>query len=116
MTTFDNREKAFEANFAHKEELEFKAAARRNRLIGLWAGEKLGLEPLALEDYAASVQRADLKERGDDDVLQKIVADFAEKGVDISAADVRAQMDALMNEVREELAGDGLPFPGQPWR
>lgn len=116
MTTFDNREKAFEADFAHKEEMEFKAMARRNRLIGLWAGEKLGLELTELEDYAAAVQRADLKERGDDDVLQKIVADFAEKGVDVMPSEVRAQMDAFMKDVREEFAGDGLPFPGQPWR
>jgi len=116
MTTFDNREKAFEAGFAHKEEMEFKAQARRNRLIGLWAGEKLGLTDLALEEYAAAVQRADLREKGDDDVLEKIVADFAEKGVDILPSAVRAQMDTALAEVRAELAGDGLPFPGVGWR
>ena len=116
MTTFDKREQAFEAGFAHKEEMEFKAQARRNRLIGLWAGEQLGLSGLELEDYAVAVQRADLREKGDDDVLEKVVADFAEKGVDILPSAVRAEMDKLLQEVRTELAGDGLPFPGEPWR
>ena len=116
MTTFDNREKAFEAGFAHNQEMEFKAQARRNRLIGLWAGEKLGLSDLELDEYSAAVQRADLREKGDDDVLQKIVADFAEKGVDILPSQIRAEMDSLMQIVRTELAGDGLPFPGEPWR
>ncbi|MEO6378586.1 MAG: DUF1476 domain-containing protein [Caulobacteraceae bacterium] len=104
MTTFDNREKAFEAGFAHQQEVEFKAAARRDRVVGLWAGEKLGLTGDALQNYALSVMRADLKEAGDDDVLQKIVADFAEKGVDVPASQVRAQMDVAFEAAKAEIA------------
>ena len=103
MTTFDNREKAFEAGFAHQQEVEFKAAARRDRVVGHWAGEKLGLTGDALQNYALSIMRADLREAGDDDVLQKIVADFAEKGVDILPSEVRAQMDAAFTAAKAEM-------------
>ncbi len=103
MTTFDEREKAFEAGFAHGQEVEFKAAARRDRVVGLWAGEKLGLTGDALQNYALSIMRADLREAGDDDVLQKIVADFAEKGVDILPSQVRAQMDAALKAAKAEI-------------
>ena len=107
MTTFDEREKAFEAGFAHQQEAEFKAEARRDRLLGLWAGELLGLSGDALQNYALAVMRADLREPGDEDVYEKIVADFAEKGVDIMPSDVRAKMDALLVAVRTELHDKG---------
>ena len=103
MTTFDDREKAFEAGFAHTQEVEFKAAARRDRVVGLWAGEKLGLKGDALQNYALSIMRADLREPGDEDVLQKIVADFAEKGVDILPSQVRAEMDAAFAAAKAEV-------------
>ena len=81
MTTFDKREEGFEKQFAHDEELKFKATARRNKLLGLWAAEKLGLSGAEAEDYAKSVVMADFEEAGDHDVLHKIRRDFDAKGV-----------------------------------
>jgi hypothetical protein len=95
MTTFDEREKGYEAHFAHDQEQLFKAEARRDRQLGLWAGALMGLEGKALDDYAASIVKADLREPGDEDVFQKLVGDLAGKGVDILPAQVRAKMDAL---------------------
>ena len=107
MTTFDERERAFEAGFAHQQDAEFKAEARRDRLLGLWAGEKLGLSGDALQNYMLSVMRADLREPGDTDVYEKIVADFAEKDVKVMPSEVRAKMDALLASVRRELHDKG---------
>src|SRR6516164_4407438 len=76
MTTFDKREEGFEKKFAHDEELRFKATARRNKLIGLWAAEKLGLTGADAENYAKSVVIADFEEQGDHDVVRKIRRDF----------------------------------------
>jgi hypothetical protein len=81
MTTFDKREEGFEKQFAHDEELKFKATARRNKLLGLWAAEKLGLSGADAEEYAKSVVLADFEEPGDHDVLRKIRRDFDAKGV-----------------------------------
>jgi hypothetical protein len=81
MTTFDKREEGFEKQFAHDEELKFKATARRNKLVGLWAAEKLGLSGAEAEDYAKSVVMADFEEAGDHDVSHKIRRDFDAKGV-----------------------------------
>ena len=97
MTTFDERENAFEANFAHDQEMQFKAEARRDRQLGLWAGALMGLKDEALSTYAASIVKADLREPGDNDVFQKVVGDLAEKGVDILPAQVRAKMDELLS-------------------
>ena len=102
MTTFDNREKAFEAGFAHQQEVEFKAAVRRDRVVGQWAGEKLGLTGDALQAYVSSIVRADLREAGDGDVYEKIVADFAEKGLDILPSEVRAHMDAAFEAAKAD--------------
>jgi hypothetical protein len=82
MTTFNDRENAFEAKFAHDAELEFKVAARRDKLIGLWAAEKLGLDAMAAEAYAKQVILSDLEEPGDEDVIRKLVADLAGVGID----------------------------------
>ena len=95
MTTFDERENAFEAGFAHDQAQQFRAEARRDRQLGLWAGALMGLEGQALDDYAASIVKADLREPGDDDVFQKLVGDLAGKNVDILPAQVRAKMDEL---------------------
>jgi len=95
MTDMKDREQAFEAHFAHDQELEFKAAMRRDRQLGHWAGELMGLSGADLDTYAATVVRADLKEVGDDDVFTKVVADLAEKNVDILPSAVRAKMDQL---------------------
>jgi hypothetical protein len=80
MTTFDKREEAFEQQFAHDEELKFKATARRNKLLGLWAAEKLGLAGAEADSYALSVVMNDI-EVGAHDVMAKIRKDFAAKGV-----------------------------------
>ena len=96
MTTFDKREEGFEKKFALDEEQKFKAEARRNRLLGLWAAEKLGLTGDAATAYSKEVVAADFEEAGDQDVQNKVVKDFAAKGVAISAAEVRAKMTELL--------------------
>jgi hypothetical protein len=96
MTTFDKREEVFEKKFAHDEELRFKANARRNKLLGLWAAEKLGMTGPAAEAYAKEVVVADFEEAGDDDVFRKVRKDFDAKGVSQSDQDVRKAMVDLM--------------------
>ena len=81
MTTFDKREEGFEKQFAHDEELKFKATSRRNKLLGLWAAEKLGRKGPDAEAYAKEVVMADFEEAGDDDVFRKVRKDFDAKGV-----------------------------------
>jgi hypothetical protein len=90
MTTFDDRQKAFEAKFAHDADLKFKVAARRDKLVGLWAAGKLGLSGDAADAYAKSTVIADLEEAGDEDVVRKLVADLDAKGV--AEAEVRAAL------------------------
>jgi hypothetical protein len=96
MTTFDKREEGFEKKFALDSEQKFKAEARRNKLLGLWAAEKLGLTGDAATAYSKEVVAADFEEAGDTDVQNKVVKDFAAKGVAIAAPEVRAKMDELM--------------------
>lgn len=96
MTTFDKREEGFEKQFAVDEELKFKATARRNKLLGLWAAEKLGLSGAEAEAYANSVVEADFEEPGDHDVFRKIRRDFDAKGVADSDHQIRRTMDELM--------------------
>ena len=96
MTTFDKREAGFENKFAHDEELRFKATARRNKLLGAWAAEKMGITGAAADSYAKDVVAADFEEAGDDDVVRKIVADFKAKNVDQSEQQIRTAMDQLM--------------------
>ena len=95
MTTFDKREEGFEKQFAHDEELKFKATARRNRLLGLWAAEKLGLAGPAADAYAKEVVLADFEEPGDHDVVRKISKDFDAKGVAQSDEQIRRMMSEL---------------------
>ena len=102
MTTFDKREDAFEKQFAHDEELRFKATARRNKALGLWAAEKLGLSGAEAESYAKSVVMADFEEAGDDDVLRKIRKDFDAKGV----AQSDHQIGRVMTELLEKAVAD----------
>jgi hypothetical protein len=94
MTTFDKREEGFEKKFAHDEELRFKATARRNKLLGLWAAALLGKMGPDADAYAKEVVMADFEEAGDDDVMRKVTEDLAEKGV--SEQQVRAQMNELL--------------------
>jgi hypothetical protein len=93
MTTFDKREEGFEKQFAHDEELKFKATARRDRLLGLWAAEKLGLTGTAADDYAKSVVIADIDTH---DPVAKIRKDFDAKGVIQSDEQIRRVMTELM--------------------
>lgn len=96
MTTFDKREDAFEKQFAHDEELKFKAEARRNKLLGLWAAEKLGKSGADADAYAKEVVAADFEEAGDADVLRKVMADFAAKNVAVTEQAIRAKMSELI--------------------
>ncbi len=96
MNTFDERKAGFENKFAHDEELRFKATARRNKLLGQWAAEKLGMSGDAAVAYAKEVVAADFEEAGDDDVVRKLVADFKAKNVDQSEHQIRRTMDELM--------------------
>ena len=98
MTTFDKREEGFEKKFAHDEELCFKASARRNKLLGQWAAEKLGLTGAEAETYAKAVVMADFEEAGDGDVFKKLRTDFDAKAVALSDHQIRRTMDELMEQ------------------
>jgi hypothetical protein len=89
MTTFDEREKSFEKKFALDQELRFRAEARRNKMLGEWAGAKLGLSGSALEDYIKAVRKADLAEKGDEDVFRKVRKDFDDKDVKVTDSELR---------------------------
>ena len=103
MDTFDKREEGFEKRFAHDEELRFKATARRNKLLGLWAAEKLGLAGAEADAYAKDVIAADFEAPGDDDVFAKVRKDFDAKGVDQSDHQIRRTMNELMERAIEEV-------------
>jgi hypothetical protein len=103
MTTFDKREKGFESKFAHDEELRFKATARRNKLFGRWAAEKLGLTGDAVDAYAKEVVMADFEEAGDNDVFRKVRKDFDDKGVALSDHQIRVAMTDLMEQAVQEI-------------
>jgi hypothetical protein len=96
MTTFDKREEGFEQQFAHDEELRFKATARRNKLLGLWAAEKLGFSGAEAESYARSIVTGDVENVGQHDVTLKIRKDFADKGVVQSDHQIERMMTELM--------------------
>ncbi|HEX4410121.1 MAG TPA: DUF1476 domain-containing protein [Xanthobacteraceae bacterium] len=96
MTTFDKREDAFEHQFAQDEELKFKATARRNKLLGLWAAEKLGLNDAEAESYALAVVMAEVEGSGDSDIMQKLRKDFDAKGVAQSDHQIERTMTELM--------------------
>ena len=103
MTMFDDREKAFEAKYKHDQELRFKVTARRNKLLGLWAAGLMGLDDDAADAYAREVVQSDFAAPGDDDVLQKVLADLVAKSVDKSEHQLRKQMDELMETAREQV-------------
>jgi hypothetical protein len=96
MTTFDKREEGFEKQFAHDEELKFRANARRNKLLGLWAAEKLGLTGTDADAYSKEVVAADFEEAGDEDVFRKVRKDFDAKGINQSDHQIRRTMQELM--------------------
>ncbi len=107
MSSFDKRGKDFENKFAHDQELEFKAVARRNKLLGLWAAEAMGLEGGDADAYAKEVVKADFEEAGDEDVFRKVRGDFDKRGVDKSDHQIRRTMQELLVTAREQVATEG---------
>ena len=103
MTTFKDREKGFEEKYAHDRELDFRVTARRNRLLGLWAAERLGLSGTDAEAAARDVVEADFQEAGDDDVLRKVLSDLRARDAEMSEHRVRRRMDELMAEARTQI-------------
>ena len=106
MTTFDDREHAFEAHFAFEEELEFRVRAMRDRLVGLWAGGLMGLKDAELEAYVAGLVHADLSTPGTEEVYQKVVADFGHHSVAVRPQEVRARIAELTVEARDHIGAD----------
>ncbi len=107
MTTFDKRQEGFEKKFAHDEELRFKATARRNKLLGLWAAEKMGLTGAEAEAYAKDVVAADFEEAGDDDVFRKIRADLDARKIAQSDHQIRRTMEELLLQAMEQVSKEG---------
>lgn len=107
MSGFDDREKSQEAKFAHDAELRFKAEARRNRLLGLWAAEHMGLSEEHAKEYAAEVVAADFQEAGDEDVFRKIQADLKAKGASVSDDMIRKKMVELVQVARDQVVAEG---------
>lgn len=103
MAQFEDRKKAFENKFAHDEELRFKATARRDKLLGLWAAELLGLGGDAARDYAQAVIKADLEEAGEEDVFRKLRKDFDAKEIEVSDHRIRRAMSDFMEEAKLQI-------------
>jgi hypothetical protein len=107
MSTFDERERGYEARFAHDAEKEFRVTARRNRLIGLWAAEKLGLTEAESEAYAKAVVQADFEETGDEDVIRKLMGDLLKGGVETSDIEIRDMLQKKTAEARTQIEQAG---------
>lgn len=103
MTTFDDRERAFETKFAHDEDMKFRVIARRNRLLGEWAAGKMELSPAETDAYAKDVIRADFEEAGDEDVIRKVLGDLTGAGIDIDDAAIRQALEHKTVEARRQL-------------
>ncbi len=103
MTTFDEREKAFEDKYQHDQDLQFKVEVRRNKLLGLWVAELLGLSGADAEAYAKEVVRADFEEPGDADLIRKIQGDAAPRNLDLSEHRIRKKMDELTTVAKEQV-------------
>ncbi len=106
MTSFDDRERAFENKFARDEEMQFRIIARRNKLLGQWAAEQMQLTPEEADAYAKSVVQADFEEAGDEDVVRKLLGDLVSAGVDVDDAAVRTAMETKLVEARRQLMGE----------
>jgi hypothetical protein len=104
MTTFDDRKDAFEKKHAHDEELAFKAVARRNKLLGLWVAEQLGLTGDAAEAYAQEVVASDFEEAGDGDVIRKVTIDLKAKGKDVSEHRIQVKLAELLETAKKQLS------------
>lgn len=103
MTTFNEREKAFEKKFALDQELRFKAESRRNKMLAEWAADKLGLTGKAIEDYIKAVRRADLAEKGDDDVFRKVRKDLDDKGIAVADKEIRKRMQEFLAKAVKDI-------------
>lgn len=107
MSGFDDRQKGQEAKFAHDAELRFKAEARRNRLLGLWAAEQMGLSDEHAKEYAAEVVAADFIEAGEEDVFRKVASDLKAKASSVSEEMIRSKMAELVHVAREQVLAEG---------
>jgi hypothetical protein len=103
MTTFDDRERAFENKYARDQEMQFKVVARRNRLLGHWAAGLMGLTDVEAESYAKDVVRADFEEAGDEDVIRKVLGDLTSAGVECDEARIREALAHKTVEARRQL-------------
>lgn len=106
MNSFEDRKRGEEAKFARDAEMMFRIQARRNRLLGLWAAERMNLSAVEAEAYAKSVVQADFEEIGDEDVIRKLLGDLVSAGVDIAEAEVRSALEAKQIEARRMLMGE----------
>jgi hypothetical protein len=107
MTTFDDRERAFETKYSRDQEMQFRIVARRNKLLGLWAARQMGLTDAEADAYAKDVIRADFEEAGDEDVVRKLLGDLTSAGVDCDDAKIRAALDHKTVEARRQLMEQG---------
>jgi hypothetical protein len=103
MSTFDQREESFEKRYVHEEELQFRAEARRNKLLGLWAAEKLGKSGDAAKAYADALVAAEISADADERVVQQVMKDFSAAGVDQSEHQVRRTMDEFLEKAKAEI-------------
>ncbi|MFM9977964.1 MAG: DUF1476 domain-containing protein [Sphingomonadaceae bacterium] len=103
MTTFDDRERAFETKFARDDDMQFRITARRNKLVGLWAAEQMGLTAAEADAYAKSVVQADFEEAGDDDVVRKLIGDMTAAGITVDDAAIHAALADKTVEARRQL-------------
>ncbi|HEX2115166.1 MAG TPA: DUF1476 domain-containing protein [Alphaproteobacteria bacterium] len=103
MATFDEREKGFEQKYKHDQEFQFKVNARRNKLLGLWAAEQMGLSGASAEAYAKEVVQADFEKPGDSDIVAKVVNDLGAKGHTVSEVQIRRELDRLLAVAKEQI-------------
>ena len=105
MTTFDEREHAFEQKFAHDQEIRFRVHAVRNRLLGQWAAQKLRLRPAEAEAYASALAQADVAKFHDDEIVKKVLGDFLANGEPITEAEIRGQLDQMLLTAKRRVGG-----------
>ncbi len=108
-SSFNDREKGFEAKYRHDEEIQFKITARRNKLLGLWAAEQMQITGADADAYAREVVVADFEEPGDDDVMRKVLGDLEAKSIDMNELRLRKEMDRLMDVAREQIMSAAKP-------
>ncbi len=106
MTTFNNREKAFEDKYKHDQDLQFKVEVRRNKLLGLWVAELLGLSGADADAYAKEVVSADFEDPGDADVVRKVLGDTEPKNLDLNEHSLRKKMDELLTVAKEQIMSE----------